>query len=83
MVIWINAVIGAKVLRPTNDCDAGRFLPPLRVASMATRPTAAKTAPVKKSAAKKPAVATPSAKPATPAPKAKAVAAPVVTLKAV
>jgi DNA-binding protein HU-beta len=50
---------------------------------MATRPTAANKAPVKKSAAKKPAIATATAKPATPAPKAKAVAAPVVTLKAV
>jgi DNA-binding protein HU-beta len=50
---------------------------------MTTRPTVAKNAPSKKSAAKKPAVATPSAKPATPVPKAKVVAAPVVTLKAV
>jgi DNA-binding protein HU-beta len=50
---------------------------------MATRPTAAKKAPAKKSAAKKPGVATTSAKPTTPAPKAKAVAVPVVTLKAV
>ena len=50
---------------------------------MATRPTAAKKAPVKKPAAKKPAVATASAKPPPPAPKAKAVAAAVVTLKAV
>jgi DNA-binding protein HU-beta len=50
---------------------------------MATRPTAAKKAPAKKSAAKKPGVATASAKPTTTAPKAKAVAVPVVTLKAV
>ncbi len=50
---------------------------------MATRPTVAKKAPVKKLGPKKPAVATASAKPAIPAPKAKAVAAPVVTLKAV
>ena len=50
---------------------------------MATRPTAAKSAPVKKPAAKKPAVATASTKPPPPAPKAKAVAASVVTLKAV
>jgi DNA-binding protein HU-beta len=48
---------------------------------MATRPTAAKKAPAKKSAAKKPAVAAVSAKPARAAPKA--VAAPLVTLKAV
>jgi DNA-binding protein HU-beta len=50
---------------------------------MATRPTAAKKAPVENSAAKKPAVAVATAKPAIPTPKAKAVAAPVVTLKAV
>jgi DNA-binding protein HU-beta len=50
---------------------------------MATHPTAAQTAPVKKSVAKKPAVATASAKPAPPASGAKSVAAPVVTLKAV
>jgi DNA-binding protein HU-beta len=50
---------------------------------MATRPTAAQKAPVKKSAAKKPAVATASAKPAAPAPSTKSVAAPVVTLKVV
>jgi DNA-binding protein HU-beta len=50
---------------------------------MATRPTAAKKAPAKKSAAPKAAVATTSRKPPPPAPKAKAVAPPVVTLKAV
>jgi DNA-binding protein HU-beta len=50
---------------------------------MATRPTAAKKAPAKKSAAKKAAVVTASRKPTPPARKAKAVAAPVVTLKAV
>ena len=52
---------------------------------MATRPTAAKKVPVKKPAAKKPAVATASTKPPPPAPKAKAkaVAASVVTLKVV
>ena len=44
---------------------------------MATRPSAAKRAPVKK-----PAVATPSAQPPPPSPKAKAVAAAGVTLKA-
>jgi DNA-binding protein HU-beta len=50
---------------------------------MTTRPTLAKNAPIKKSAAKKPAVTTASAKPAALAPKAKVVTAPVVTLKAV
>jgi DNA-binding protein HU-beta len=50
---------------------------------MATRPAVAKKAPVKKAAAKNPAVATASRKPTPPALKAKAVAAPVVTLKAV
>ena len=50
---------------------------------MATRPTAAKKATAKKSATKRSAAVTASRKPTTPAPKAKAVAAPVVTLKAV
>ncbi len=50
---------------------------------MASRPTAVKKAPAKKPAAQKPAVATSRGKPTPPAPKAKAVAAPVVTLKAV
>jgi DNA-binding protein HU-beta len=50
---------------------------------MATRPAAAKKAPAKKSAAKKSAPPAATAKSKTPAPKAKAVAAPVVTLKAV
>jgi DNA-binding protein HU-beta len=55
---------------------------------MTTRPVPAKKAPAKKAATKKaaaksPAAATAKSKTAAPAPKAKAVAAPVVTLKAV
>jgi DNA-binding protein HU-beta len=50
---------------------------------MATRPADAKKAPAKKAAAKKSAAVTASPKSTPPAPKAKAVAAPVVTLKAV
>jgi hypothetical protein len=46
---------------------------------MATCPAPAKKAPAKKAAAKPPA----KSKPVAPTPKAKAVAAPVVTLKAV
>jgi DNA-binding protein HU-beta len=50
---------------------------------MATRPAVAKKAPGKKSAAKKSAAPAASAKPKMPASKPKAIAAPVVTLKAV
>jgi DNA-binding protein HU-beta len=50
---------------------------------MATPPTAAKKAPAKKSAAKNPAVATASSKSTIPSPKSKAVAARVVTMRAV
>jgi DNA-binding protein HU-beta len=50
---------------------------------MATRPAPAKKAPAKKTAAQTPATAARQAKTAAPAPKAKAVAAPVITLKAV
>jgi DNA-binding protein HU-beta len=50
---------------------------------MATRPASAKKAPVKTSAAKRPAAAVAKSKSVAPAPKAKAIAAPVVTLKAV
>jgi DNA-binding protein HU-beta len=50
---------------------------------MATSPNVAKKAPAKKSSAKKAAAATATRKPTPSAPKAKAVAAPVVTLKAV
>jgi DNA-binding protein HU-beta len=50
---------------------------------MATRPAPAKKAPAKKSATKKAAAVAPKSKSAAPTPKAKAVAAPVVTLKAV
>ena len=50
---------------------------------MANRPAPVKKAPAKKVAAKSPAPVAPKKAGATPAPKAKAVAAPVVTLKAV
>jgi DNA-binding protein HU-beta len=50
---------------------------------MASRPAPAQKAPAKKTAAKSPVAAARKSKPTTPAPKAKAVAAPVVTLKAV
>jgi DNA-binding protein HU-beta len=50
---------------------------------MASRPAPAKKAPAKKVAAKSPAPVTGKKAGATPAPKVKAVAAPVVTLKAV
>jgi DNA-binding protein HU-beta len=50
---------------------------------MANRPAPAKKAPAKKAAAKQPASAARKSKPVAPAPKAKAVAAPVVTLKAI
>jgi DNA-binding protein HU-beta len=50
---------------------------------MATRPAPAKKTPAKKAAAKTPAAAARKAKTAAPAPKSEAIAAPVVTLKAV
>jgi DNA-binding protein HU-beta len=50
---------------------------------MATRPVPAKKASAQKPAAKKPATAARKSKSAVPAPGAKAVAAPVITLKAV
>jgi DNA-binding protein HU-beta len=54
-----------------------------KVNPMATRPPPAKKAPAKKSEAKKTASVAPKPKSAAPAPKLTAVAAPVVTLKAV